>query len=205
MQETILAISGKPGLYKLIARGNASLIVEAIDETHRRQPAGARDRVTSLGDVTMYTEADDVPLMLVFQNISDALQGGVTPFNYKQASVEELEKFMDETALPAWDRERVRVSDIRKLVQWYNILAKAGYKDYYVKAEVEVPAEEAPAPAEEAAPAAEAEKPAKKPAAKKPAAKKATTAKKPAEKKQPPRLRRKPTNKCTASSAAART
>lgn len=190
MQETILAISGKPGLYKLIARGNASLIVEAIDETHRRQPAGARDRVTSLGDVTMYTEADDVPLMLVFQNISDALQGGVTPFNYKQASVEELEKFMDETALPAWDRERVRVSDIRKLVQWYNILAKAGYKDYYVKAEVEVPAEEAPAPAEEApapaeeaTPAAEAEKPAKKPAAKKPAAKKATTAKKPAEKK----------------------
>ena len=176
MQETILAISGKPGLYKLIARGNASLIVEAIDETHRRQPAGARDRVTSLGDVTMYTEADDVPLMLVFQNISDALQGGVTPFNYKQASVEELEKFMDETALPAWDRERVRVSDIRKLVQWYNILAKAGYKDYYVKPEVEVPAEEA-------APAAEAEKPAKKPAAKKPAAKKATTAKKPAEKK----------------------
>lgn len=182
MQETILAISGKPGLYKLIARGNASLIVEAIDETHRRQPAGARDRVTSLGDVTMYTEADDVPLMLVFQNISDALQGGVTPFNYKQATVEELEKFMDETALPAWDRERVRVSDIRKLVQWYNILAKAGYKDYFVKAEVPAPAEEAAAPAE-AAPAEAEEKPAKKAAAKKPAAKKTTAAKKPAEKK----------------------
>ena len=182
MQETILAISGKPGRYKLIARGNASLIVEAIDETHRRQPAGARDRVTSLGDVTMYTEADDVPLMLVFQNISDALQGGVTPFNYKQATVEELEKFMDETALPAWDRERVRVSDIRKLVQWYNILAKAGYKDYFVKAEVAASAEEAAAPAEAASAEAE-EKPAKKAAAKKPAAKKTTAAKKPAEKK----------------------
>ena len=182
MQETILAISGKPGLYKLIARGNASLIVEAIDETHRRQPAGARDRVTSLGDVTMYTEADDVPLMLVFQNISDALQGGETPFNYKQATVEELEKFMDETALPAWDRERVRVSDIRKLVQWYNILAKAGYKDYFVKAEVKAPATEEAATAE-AAPAEAEEKPAKKAAAKKPAAKKTTAAKKPAEKK----------------------
>ena len=182
MQETILAISGKPGLYKLIARGNASLIVEAIDETHRRQPAGARDRVTSLGDVTMYTEADDVPLMLVYQNISDALQGGETPFNYKQATVEELEKFMDETALPAWDRERVRVSDIRKLVQWYNILAKAGYKDYFVKAEVEAPATEEVATAE-AAPAEAEEKPAKKAAAKKPAAKKTTAAKKPAEKK----------------------
>ena len=130
----------------------------------------------------MYTEADDVPLMLVFQNISDAFQGGVTPFNYKQATVEELEKFMDETALPAWDRERVRVSDIRKLVQWYNILAKAGYKDYFVKAEVAAPAEEAATPAE-AAPAEAEEKPAKKAATKKPAAKKTTAAKKPAEKK----------------------
>lgn len=175
MQETILAISGKAGLYKLIARGNASLIVEAIDETHRRQQAGARDRVTSLGDVTMYTEAEDVPLMQVFQNISDALQGAVTPFHYKQASVEELEKFMDEIALPAWDRDRVRVSDIRKLVQWYNILAKAGYKDYYVRpaaaeeaTPAAEPAEPAPAPV-----AAEAEQPAKKPAAKKSTAKKA--------------------------------
>ena len=63
MQETILAISGKAGLFKLVGRGNNTLIVETIDETHRRTTAGARDRVTSLADVTMYTEADDVPLM----------------------------------------------------------------------------------------------------------------------------------------------
>ena len=61
MQETILAISGKAGLFKLVGRGNNTLIVETIDETHRRTTAGARDRVTSLADVTMYTEADDVP------------------------------------------------------------------------------------------------------------------------------------------------
>ena len=80
MQETILAISGKAGLFKLVGRGNNTLIVETIDETHRRTTAGARDRVTSLADVTMYTEADDVPLMQVFQNICDALKGEPTSF-----------------------------------------------------------------------------------------------------------------------------
>lgn len=154
MQETILAISGKPGLYKLVARGRDNLIVEVIDETHRRVPAGARDRVTSLGDVTMYTETGDIPLMQVFQNISSALNGEGTTFNYKSASAEELEKFMDEVALPAWDRNMVRISDIRKLVQWYNILTKAGYKNFAVSAAVEVvanPAEGEVAAAEESA------------------------------------------------------
>ena len=128
MQETILAISGKAGLFKLVGRGNNTLIVETIDETHRRTTAGARDRVTSLADVTMYTEADDVPLMQVFQNICDALKGEPT-------SEAELYKFMDEVALPAWDRDRVRVSDIRKLVQWYNLLVQAGYKEFFVEEE----------------------------------------------------------------------
>ena len=86
MQETILAISGKAGLFKLVGRGNNTLIVETIDETHRRTTAGARDRVTSLADVTMYTEADDVPLMQVFQNICDALKGEPTTFGYKTAT-----------------------------------------------------------------------------------------------------------------------
>lgn len=149
MQETILAISGKAGLFRLVGRGNNTLIVETIDATPRRTTAGARDRVTSLGDVTMYTEADDVPLMQVFQNISNALNGAPTSFGYKTASEAELAKFMDEVALPAWDRDRVRVSDIRKLVQWYNILAQAGYKDYVIT----VTAEETPA--EEAAETAE--------------------------------------------------
>ena len=141
MQETILAISGKAGLFKLVGRGNNTLIVETIDETHRRTTAGARDRVTSLADVTMYTEADDVPLMQVFQNICDSLKGEPPTFGYKTATEAELTKFMDEVALPAWDRDRVRVSDIRKLVQWYNLLVQAGYKDFFT-AEEEV-AEEA--------------------------------------------------------------
>ena len=63
MKETILAIAGKPGLYKLVTRGKNSLIVEALDATHRRLPAFATDRITSLGDVAMFTQTDDVPLI----------------------------------------------------------------------------------------------------------------------------------------------
>ena len=62
MSETILSIAGKPGLFKLVSRGKANLIVEALDETHRRQPAFATDRVTSLGDITMFTTDDDIRL-----------------------------------------------------------------------------------------------------------------------------------------------
>ena len=71
MQDTILAISGKPGLYKLLSQGRGMLIVEAIDETKKRMPAGARDRVTSLNDVSMYTNDEDKPLMEIFQSIYD--------------------------------------------------------------------------------------------------------------------------------------
>lgn len=59
--ETILSIAGKPGLYKLVSRGKMNLIVESLDETHKRIPAFASDRVTSLGDIAMYTDADDIP------------------------------------------------------------------------------------------------------------------------------------------------
>lgn len=142
MQDTILAIAGKPGLYKLVARGNGNLIVERLDETRRRMPVGARDRVTSLGDVSMYTEADDVALMQVLQNICDALDGKETEFTHKTATDAQLQDFMDNIALPAWDRDRVYVSDIRKLVQWYNLLIKAGYQRFVAPTEAQAPAEE---------------------------------------------------------------
>ena len=66
--ETILAIAGKPGLYKLVSRGKMNLIVEAIDATHKRMPAFASDRVTSLADIAMYTDEEDIALWQVFEN-----------------------------------------------------------------------------------------------------------------------------------------
>ena len=63
MKDTILAIAGKPGLYRLVSQGRNMLIVESVDQLKRRIPAGARDRVTSLNDISMYTDDEDKPLM----------------------------------------------------------------------------------------------------------------------------------------------
>ena len=77
MLQTILSIAGKPGLYKLVSRGKMNLIVEALDETHRRQPAFATDRVTSLADIAMFTDSEDVPLGQVLAKLRDKEGGKV--------------------------------------------------------------------------------------------------------------------------------
>ena len=72
--ETILSISGKPGLYRLVSRGKMNLIVESIDESKRRVPAFSTDRVTSLADIAMYTDAEDIPLWQVLKNLGEKEQ-----------------------------------------------------------------------------------------------------------------------------------
>ena len=129
MQQTILAISGKPGLYKLISRGKNNLIVEALDATHRRMPAFATDRITSLADIAMFTETDDIPLMDVLENIKALEKGAKAKVDPKKASSKELQDYFT-SVLPEWDRDRVHVSDIKKLISWYNILIEAGITDF---------------------------------------------------------------------------
>lgn len=129
MKQTILAISGKPGLYKLVSRGNNSLIVEALDATHKRMPAFGNDRITSLADIAMFTETDDVPLMTILASLRDLEGGKESSLNYKKASPAELHEYFTKV-LPKWDRDRVHNSDIKKLIQWYNILVKAGVTDF---------------------------------------------------------------------------
>ena len=127
--ETILSIAGKPGLYKLVSRGKMNLIVEALDETHKRQPVFATDRVTSLGDIAMYTDADDIPLWQVLENVGKKENSKESSVNYKKASSKELRAYFTEV-LPNWDQDRVHDSDIKKLLQWYNILVKAGITNF---------------------------------------------------------------------------
>ncbi len=127
--ETILSIAGKPGLYKLVSRGKMNLIVEAIDETHRRQPAFASDRVTSLADIAMYTDAEDIPLWKVLKSLGEKEQSKECSLNYKKCSAQELHDFFS-AVLPDYDRDRVHDSDIKKLIQWYNILVKNGITDF---------------------------------------------------------------------------
>lgn len=134
MEQTILSISGKPGLYKLVSRGKANLIVELIDETHKRLPIFASDSVTSLNDIAIYTEADDIPLTKVLANVYKEENGGAVPFNYRKCSSKELRDYFAKI-LPEYDRDRVHDSDIKKLLQWYDILVKNGITDFDTPAE----------------------------------------------------------------------
>ena len=127
--ETILSIAGKPGLYKLVSRGKMNLIVEALDETHKRQPAFATDRVTSLADIAMFTDSEDIPLGDVLAKVRDKEGGKVASLNWHKASAKELQDYFAEV-LPDFDRDRVHSSDIKKLLQWYEILVKAGITNF---------------------------------------------------------------------------
>ena len=132
MLRTILSISGKPGLYKLISQGKNMLILEVLDETKKRFPAYGHDRVISLGDIAMYTDAEEIPLAEVMDAIKE--NGAAVSLDYKKASAEELHAFMGEV-LPNYDRDRVHTSDIKKLIQWYNILVNNGITEFVVAEE----------------------------------------------------------------------
>jgi dephospho-CoA kinase len=152
MKETILAIAGKPGLYKLVTRGKNNLIVEALDATHRRQPAFANDRITSLNDIAMYTDTDDIALTKVLDSMKTIEEGKKASIDYKKASGDELREYFAKV-LPDFDRERVQNSHIKKLIQWYNILVEAGITDFVdaeEAAESEATGQTAEEPAEKA-------------------------------------------------------
>ena len=149
MTQTILAIAGRPGLYKLVSRGKSNFIVESLDESHKRIPAFATDRITSLADITMYAESDNVPLMTVLASVRDKEEGKVCSslsrteastvrdkeegkvcsIAYKKCKPAELKEYFAQI-LPDFDRDRVHDSDIRKLLSWYDILVKAGITDF---------------------------------------------------------------------------
>lgn len=129
MLETILAISGKPGLYKLVSRGNSNLIVETLDAEHKRMPVFATDRVISLSDIAMYTDTEEVPLRQVMKNIQQKENGGPTSLDPRKATKQELTAYVAEV-LPEFDRDRVYPSDMKKLLTWYNLLLENGITDF---------------------------------------------------------------------------
>lgn len=129
MEQTILSVAGKPGLYKLVSRGKMNLIVEALDESHKRMPIFMADRVTSLNDIAIYTDAEDIPLMKVLASLRDKEEGKELQLNFKKCPSKELRDYFA-TILPDFDRDRVHDSDIRKLFSWYNILVKCGITDF---------------------------------------------------------------------------
>lgn len=128
MLKTILSISGKPGLYKLVTQGKNMLIVESLIDK-KKIPAYAKDKVISLGDIAIYTETEEEPLYKVLTSIKEKEEGKACSCNAQKANSEELREYMA-GILPNFDRERVYPSDIRKLITWYNLLIKAGITDF---------------------------------------------------------------------------
>jgi hypothetical protein len=114
----ILAIGGEPGLFRFIAQGNNAIIVEHL-ETKKRTAAHGTAKVSSLEDIAIFTDEEEVPLSKVFDNIFDKEDGG--PAIDHKSGPGELKSYFEEI-LPDYDRDRVYTSDIKKMIQWYNIL-----------------------------------------------------------------------------------
>jgi hypothetical protein len=139
MLKTILAISGKPGLFKLVSQGKNMLIVESLIDG-KRLPVYAHDKVISLGDIAIYTVEDDVPLTNVFEAIKSKNDGKVVDLN-SFADNADLRKYFLEI-LPEFDEDRVHTSDIKKVFAWYNMLVNAGITDFIDKEEEAAASEE---------------------------------------------------------------
>ena len=133
MLKTILSISGKPGLYKLISQGKNMLIVESLIDK-KRQPAYGNDKIISLGDIAMYTYDEDVPLREVLAAMKKKENGEAVAMDLKKAAPDELRGYLAEV-LPTFDRDRVRNNDIKKLISWYNLLVSSGLTDFEEEAE----------------------------------------------------------------------
>ena len=120
MLKDILSISGYGGLFKFISQGRAGIIVESLEDK-KRMNASASAKISALEDIAIFTETEDLPLKGVFKTIFEKENGGVA-IKHK-SSAEELKNYFTEV-LPDYDRDRVYVSDIKKVINWYNILHK---------------------------------------------------------------------------------
>lgn len=140
MLKTILSISGKPGLYKLISQGRNMLIVESLTDK-KRFPAYGNEKIISLGDIAMYTDTEDVPLKDVLAVMKKKENGEPVVMDLKKATADELRAYLGEV-LPTFDRDRVYLADIKKLISWYNLLVSCGMTDFEEAPEAEEAAEE---------------------------------------------------------------
>ncbi len=118
----ILSIGGKPGLYKYLSQAKNGIIVEGLKDK-KRFPAYSTAKVSSLEDIAVFTESDEVKLSEVFDRIHAKEEGGLAVSH--KSTPEELKAYF-EAILPDYDRDRVYISDIKKILAWYNFLHETG-------------------------------------------------------------------------------
>jgi hypothetical protein len=140
MLKTILSVSGKSGLFKMVSRGKNMLIAESLAEK-KRIPVYAKDKVISLGDIAIYTNDDEIPLHKVLTGIKNKENGQKVSLDLSSAKPDALRTYFAEI-LPDFDRDRVYPSDIKKLLSWYNLLIANGITDFTPEAEATEAAEE---------------------------------------------------------------
>lgn len=136
--EGILAIGGKPGLYKLVAQSRGGVIVESLTE-NKRFPVSQTGNVSALQDIAIYTYGEEVPLPEVYTKIAEKEDWGKT-IDPKNTKPEDWKNYLLEV-LPDYDQDRVYNSDLKKLFNWYNLLHEQGLIKPEDK-EAEAPAED---------------------------------------------------------------
>ena len=118
----IIAISGKPGLYKILSHAKNGVIVESVPEG-KRTMASLNSTMSSLDDISMYTQNEELALREIMRRIAEKEDNGPAP-DAKTSSDAQLKEYF-EAIVPDYDRERVYPSHIRKLFHWYNLLQGA--------------------------------------------------------------------------------
>lgn len=121
----ILSIAGKPGLYQMISSTKNGVLVESLIDG-KRIPAFSHERISSLEEISVFTQIDDVPLKQIFHSIYN-ITNNQQALSHK-SSTNELVAFF-ESVLPTYDKDRVYTSDIKKMIQWYNLLQAKGLVD----------------------------------------------------------------------------
>lgn len=119
MLKGILSISGKPGLYKMLSQGKNTIIVESLADG-KRMPAHSYTKIIALEDIAIFTETEDIPLEKVLKSVFEKENGGAC-IDPKKSSSDALKAYFEEI-LPDYDRDRVYVSDMKKLFTWYETL-----------------------------------------------------------------------------------
>ena len=119
MLKKILSISGKPGLYKLVSTSKTITLVESLID-QKRLPIYPQEKIVSLGEIAIYTSQDEVPLKDVFAKIKEKENGEKISDDIKGSNSKMFSYF--ETILPTYDKEKVYASDVKKMINWYNLL-----------------------------------------------------------------------------------
>lgn len=119
--DKILSVSGRPGLFKVQTQTRMGFLAESLLDG-RRISVGMQHNVSILSEIAIYTLTEELPLREVFKKIKDKENGKTTSVGHKEGK-DKLEEYFFEV-LPDYDEDRVYASDIKKIVQWYNLLQK---------------------------------------------------------------------------------